>query len=246
MNPRAGTPSAMPQPHYAPLLLAFLTQTARFHPKLVQQKGTPVDTALFYAEATRSQMGKCDFPGEPTLEKVQALLMLGYHEWTALQGRKGWVRIGTAIRCAQSLNYQFDAELDDRKPGMGKEVDLRLSDKDLFILRETQRRTFWSCCLLDRYLSWGKNRPPMLNSDDFQKIQLPCSDGAFNFGRQVQTRLLGEADECYKERRESLRNDIKWEVGDSEGELTWYIKVVDLFGEIVKWSCSNGKGIGRR
>jgi len=191
-------------------------------------------------------MGKCDFPGEPTLEKVQALLMLGYHEWTALQGRKGWIRIGTAIRCAQSLNYQFDAELDERMPGHGTEAESRLSEKDQFILRETQRRTFWSCCLLDRYLSWGKNRPPMLNPDDFNRIQLPCSDGAFNFGRKVQTRLLGEVDQKYKERRMNSPKDIKWEVGDSEGELTWYIKVVDLFGQIVKWSCSDGKRNGRR
>lgn len=236
----------MPQPHYAPLLLAFLTQTARFHPKLVEQKGSPVDTALFYAEATRHHMGKYDFPGEPTLEKVQALLMLGYHEWTAFQGKKGWIRIGTAIRCAQSLNYQFDAELDERIPGHPSVAEFRLTEKDQFILRETQRRTFWSCCLLDRYLSWGRNRPPMLNPDDFQRIQLPCSDRAFNFGRKVQTRLLGEVDQQYKHRRRNAPSTIKWEVGESEGELTWYIKVVDLFGEIVKWSCSDGKRNGRR
>lgn len=257
---RSDTSTTMPQPHYPPLLLAFLTQTARFCPRLIEQKNNdPIETANFYAEATRCQMGKCDFPGEPTLEKVQALLLLGYHEWTALQGRKGWVRIGTAIRCAQGLNYQFDADQDDRKPVVIKEHEQRLSEKDQFILREIQRRTFWSCCLLDRYLSWGENRPPMLNTDDFQRIQLPCSKGSFEFGRKVRTRLLGETNAAYAKRRNDLRelamrqndrrsnlqqaiqfDEVKWEV-EFEGELPWYITIVDLFGEIVKWSCSGGR-----
>lgn len=117
---------------------------------------------------------------------------------------------------------------------------------------------------MDRYLSWGENRPAMLISEDFQRIQLPCSDGAFNFGRKVRTRLLGEADDAYEKRRDDLRGatkcaqdkqiraaenlrqnlqseEIKWEVGDMEGELTWYIKVVDLFGAIVKWSGNDGR-----
>ncbi|KAF2856098.1 hypothetical protein T440DRAFT_485244 [Plenodomus tracheiphilus IPT5] len=254
------SPSVMPQPHYPPLLLAFLTQTARFCPKLVEQKNNdPVETATFYADATRYQMGKCDFPGVPTLEKVQALLLLGYHEWTALQGTKGWVRIGTAIRCAQGLGYQFDADQDNR-PIVVKEYEQRLSEKDHFILREVQRRTFWSCCLLDRYLSWGGNRPPMLNAKcDFQRIQLPCSRGSFEFGRKVRTRLLGETNAAYTERRKQIRelgtrqydrrnnpqrtvqfDEVKWEV-EPEGELLWYITIVDLFGEIVKWSCNGGR-----
>ncbi|KAI8936508.1 hypothetical protein NX059_006913 [Plenodomus lindquistii] len=252
---------AMPQPHYPPLLLAFLTQTARFCPKLTaHMNDDPIATANFYAEATRKEMGKCDFPGEPTLEKVQALLMLGYHEWTALQGRKGWVRIGTAIRCAQCLEYQFDADQDDRSPAAIKEPESKLSEKDRFILRETQRRTFWSCFLLESYLSWGRNRPSTLSRDQFHRIQLPCSDGAFNFGFKARTRLLGETDEAYAIRRRYLgglansrhereprtdqparKEDIRWEIGESESELTWYIKVVDLFGEIVKWSGNGGR-----
>jgi hypothetical protein len=93
--------SQVPRP-YAPLLLAFLTQTARFHDKLVHMGGDPIRTAEFYAQATRTHMG-ADILGMPTLEKIQALLMLGYYEWTAQQGIQGWVKIGTAIRCAIAL-----------------------------------------------------------------------------------------------------------------------------------------------
>ncbi|KAH7388839.1 hypothetical protein BKA66DRAFT_460930 [Pyrenochaeta sp. MPI-SDFR-AT-0127] len=259
-------PSSMSHPYYPPLLLAFLTQTARFHDKLVEQidPKQPIATANFYAQATRTQMGP-DFPGKPNLEKIQALLMLGYHEWTVGEGIKGWVRIGHAIRCAQALGYQWDAAHDDFKAVVAKEGDKPMSEKDRFIHREIQRRTLWSCCLLDRYLSWGKQRPRMLMTEDLQNIQLVCSDRAFNLGRKkVRTRLLGEDNAAYEKRREELResairhhnernpldqarrlnthvDDTHWEVGDLEGELGWYIQIVDHFGDIVKWSCAGGR-----
>jgi hypothetical protein len=241
----------MAQP-YAPLLLAFLTQTARFHKQLVKQMDDdPIKTAEFYAQATRIQMGS-DIFGKPTLEMIQTLLMLGYYEWTALQGTQGWIKVGTAIRCAIVLGYPH-LDIDDKDgtnlPKAFKEGENGLSGKDQFILRETQRRTFWSCYLLDCYLSWGKNRPSMLRLEHFQRTQLVCSDGAFNFGRRVRTRLLGEDDATYGTRRTDWHKlvehhqseDVKWEVGDTEAELTWYIKVVDVFGEIAKWSCNRGR-----
>ncbi|RAR11257.1 serine threonine kinase fungal-specific transcription factor [Stemphylium lycopersici] len=257
----AKTPTQSPvsQP-YAPLLLAFLTHTARFHEKLVLQTGNdPIKTAEFYAQATRNQMGAEIF-GTPTLEKIQTLLMLGYYEWTALQGREGWIKIGTAIRCAIVLGYPH-LDVDHKgQPAPPREGESRLSEKDQFILRETQRRTFWSCCLMDSYLSWGEDRPPMLGPEHFRRTQLVCSDGAFNYGRKSRTRLLGEDDAAYAKRRnewDSLARHHrsepngadrapqsdggKWEIGEHEAELTWYIKVVIVFGEVVRWSCNRGR-----
>ncbi|KAF1943257.1 hypothetical protein EJ02DRAFT_374124 [Clathrospora elynae] len=269
-NAQAPTPSSILQP-YPPLLLAFLTQTARFHEKLVQEKNNdPIATAQFYAQATRTQMGTDILDRKPTLEMTQTLLLLGYYEWTALQGTKGWMKITHAISIAIVLGYPYiddkkkvgAKENESRRGNAFKEGEIRLSEKDQVILRETRRRTFWSCCLMDCYLSWGRNRPPMLRKEHFQNIQLPCTDGAFEYGRKVQTRLLGEDDAAYSKRRAEWResanrehdnqdeqrnrlanqpDDVQWEVGDLEGELTWYIKVVDVFGEIVKWSCDSGR-----
>ncbi len=252
-------PVSMPHQYHPPLLLAFLTQTARYHDKLVEQidPKNPIATATFYAEATRRQMG-INYPGLPTLEKIQALLMLGYYEYTSLQGTEGWVKIGTAIRCAQVLGYQWDADRDHLKPNRAKQNNIQLSDKDQFIIREIQRRTLWSCCLLDRYMSWGKDRPSMIRIDEL-KAQLVCSDAAFNFGRKVRTRLLGETDEEYKRRRaqkprinklpsphqphqmKQHAHDIKWEVGHEEADLSWYIQIVEHFGKISKWSSQGGR-----
>ncbi|KAI4606597.1 hypothetical protein J4E83_009969 [Alternaria metachromatica] len=87
------TPTQAPTPRvYAPLLLAFLTQTARFHDKLVAQMGNdPIRTAEFYASATRTQMGT-EVVGSPNVEKIQTLLMLGQEgknpPWCATTGFK--------------------------------------------------------------------------------------------------------------------------------------------------------------
>jgi hypothetical protein len=247
----------MLQPYYPPLLLAFLTQTARFHPKLVEQKNNdPIATAEFYAEATIRSMG-FEFLSDPTLEKVQTLLLLGYHEWTALQGSKGWLRIGCAIRAAQLLKYHTDADRDNEERSTDAKGERSLSDKDQFVLRETQRRTFWSCYIMDRYLSLGEDRPSMFKREDF-RVQLVCSDSAFNFGRNVRTRHLGDGNAKYEYRRlqapkpvhhqhdghvqfMSRCPDLKWEIGDAEDEFVWYMPVVELFGDITKWSCRGGR-----
>lgn len=248
---------------YPPLLLAFLTQTARFHPGLVARGGTPIKTADFYAQATRVQMGH-DIVGKPTLEKIQALLMLACHEWTDLKGTMGWLKMRFAISSAQVLKYQWDADNDENEQTLAAESDSRQSEKNRFIKREIERRTFWSCCLLDRYLSWGKNRPQMLRSDELKSIQLVCSDRAFDWGLKSRTRLLGEDDVAYEKRRQKVRelakrdydkrngtgrdqqssshfDHIRWEIGDQEAELSWYIQVVDHLGEIIKWSCAGGR-----
>ena len=215
----------------------------------------PIATANFYAEATLSQMGT-NYPGMPTLEKIQALLMLGYHEYTSVKGTEGWVKIGTAIRCAQALGYQWDADRDDPKAAEPPQGSNRLSEKDQFILRETQRRALWSCCLMDRYMSWGKNRPSMIRIQELKKVQLICSDDSFTYGRKVRTRLLGEDNQEYEKRRMELAkshgthplrqlnnssSEITWEIGHNEADLSWYIQIVEHFGAISNWSSAGGR-----
>jgi hypothetical protein len=257
----AKTPTQTQTPRlYPPLLLAFLTQTARFHDKLVAQMGNdPIRTAEFYATATRTQMGT-EILASPNLEKIQTLLMLGYYEWTNLQGTEGWVKIGLAIRCAICLGYPHLDVDENGLPAPVKNSEKGLSEKDQFVLRETQRRTFWSCCLMDCYLSWGEDRPRMLTPDQLQRTQLVCSEGAFNYGKRCRTRLLDEDDAAYAKRRElwdehteRRRNDPngdlradplgggRWEVAEHEAELTWYTKAVVIFGEVSQWSCKRGR-----
>lgn len=254
---KSATPPAK-RTQQAPLLLAFLTQTARFHPELVKHGGSPSATAKFYAQATRLHIGS--IPDRPTLELVQAHLMLGFHEWTNGEGDKGFLRARLAMSCAQVLGYQHDADLDNHDSAMLQEAD---ADKDQFIIREIQRRTFWSCFCMDRYLSMGENRPQMFRVEDVNKVQLVCTDDAFKFGQKVKTRLLWEDDTAYARRRHGLceankrlhdeantnsserpRNalfdDIRWEIA-KEADLNLCIHAVDLLGDICRWALAKGR-----
>ena len=223
--------------------------------------------------------------------------MLGLHEWGMCQGAKAWISIGVAVRSAQVLGLQFEQELDDMPLSrslalnteahhLGINPDRRgprsmLDKGDAFIEQEIRRRTFWSCFIMDRYLSSGKYRPSMLNVKDL-RIQLPSSERAFLFGEKVRTLMLGEEldevagrAEVQSQRQasvmlgtrsgdrershengdraggsyanhsdERMRNDEKngrWEIGADEGVLTRFIKALDLYGSIVKWSCAGGR-----
>lgn len=253
-----------PRPPHGPiLLLAFLTQTARYHAGLVSQlKKEPTAIAALFAEATRKRVDDSS-KDTASLERTQALLMLGFHEWTELQGQQGWIRIRLAISCAQLLGYQFDAKFDDRKESVGSDFDDEFAQQEKFIDREIQRRTFWSCFIMDQYLSSGLSRPPMLAVADMGMIQLPCSDTAFSHGQKVRTRLLGETDERYERRRRKIsksadrscerpngnhhdyekrdKPEVEWEVGKEEGELSLYIQAVNHFGRVMKWACAGGR-----
>jgi hypothetical protein len=33
----------------------------------------------------------------------------------------------------------------------------------------------------------------------------------------------------------------RWEIGPSEGLVSWYIKAIDLYGKITQWSCAGGR-----
>ncbi|KAJ4340966.1 hypothetical protein N0V95_007335 [Ascochyta clinopodiicola] len=236
--------------HDPALVLAFLTQTSPFHPELVAQTGKPYDTAEFYAAATRKYLNY-DFSGEgdTALQQIQAFLMLGYYEWTACHSRNGYMLIRTAVNFAQMNDYQYDEDLEK-----GDDSNDAVSKRDRFIRQESRRRTFWSCFILDRYLSVGRRRPKILQVEDMRgTIQIPCSDKNFMSGRAVKTRFYGETDTQYEERRRTLREEIlrshhgqkpekvEWEDREDDGMLGRYIFALDHFSDVTKWANKGGR-----
>ncbi|KAF2496140.1 hypothetical protein BU16DRAFT_560977 [Lophium mytilinum] len=296
------TPPASPL-----LLLAFLALTSRFHPTLVahhspatsSRPSNPMVAAEYYSVAAKSRLAGHygDALGVPTLERTQALLMLGLHDWGMCQGVKAWISVGVAVRSAQALGFQFEQDLDDmplarslaltteaQHLGLSTDRDRSrsgLNKGEAFIEQEIRRRTFWSCFIMDRYLASGKYRPSMLNVQEL-RIQLPSSERAFLFGEKVRTLMLGEEvngnagrAEVQNERQASVmlgtwsgdrershengdhsrrahgnhtvdrsrevEDDSRWEVGLNEGVLSRFIKALDVYSTIVKWSCSGGR-----
>lgn len=240
------------------MLLGFLALTARYHPELVSRIGPDkIATADYYANATEKCLGS--IPGKGSLEKAQAMLFLGFHRWSALKGENGWHFIGLATRYVQNLGYQKEEERDVKDTSRVAASSNEFAQREDAIDREIRRRTFWSCFILDRYTGCAGNRVYMINVDDIA-TQLPCSDDAFNKGLKVKTRFLGESDEKYAKRRQTVMEDIrrsqeyalwdnsskgdeevKWEVGKDVAELSLYIQTVHHFGLVLTWSIRKGR-----
>jgi hypothetical protein len=251
---------ALPRPAHDPsVLLGFLTLTARYHPTLLSNWGSERGVcANFLANATERSLGA--IPGKGSTERAQALLFLGFHRWADLKGENGWYLIGLAGRYVQNLGFQKDEQKDEDKKGKPvTDCPEDFREQESFIDREIQRRTFWSCFILDRYTSCNKRRAQLFKKEDID-TQLPCSDAAFSHGQTVKTRLLKETEEEYEKRRDKLRrdrehdkifdnndrlskgqHDIEWEIGKEESELSLFIQAVDHFGSVLAWSNARGR-----
>ena len=223
------------------LLLGVLTLTARFHPDLVthhSQSGKPVepaDASEYYAMALKTAFGPTGANlTSPSLDTIQALLMLGLYEWGQTRGLSAWVYVGIAIRLAQSmaLAYEDDPNSRGAKPKGKRASTVQLSAREEATEKEVRRRTLWSCFIMDRMLSAGKYRPNMISVDTL-RVQLPCSDDQFLFVHNAQTGFLNTdwLEGCAMQ-PDSINDD---------GVLSRYIRLVEIFGRFSQWSYAGGR-----
>lgn len=239
------------------VLLGVLTLTARFHQDLVkyaahtanaqpgasrsrpaQSKPDSSAASEFFAEALRKALGPLGTAmTTASVERVQAFLMLGLYEWSQIQPKTGgigaWMYVGVAIRMAQALGLGFGdkpgpkARVRANRSSVGSRMSQQQSE--LMISREIRRRTMFSCLILDRLLSCGKERVSTIRSEDLQ-IQLPCNEWAFDLNKDVKTGFLkAPADE------EDMK-DI-----EDDSVLSRFVRLVDLWGEISDFSFAGGR-----
>ncbi|KAK5121812.1 hypothetical protein LTR85_004687 [Meristemomyces frigidus] len=293
-TPSDASASARP-PASLEFLLAFLALTARFHAKLVAhhspstsaRPSNPLIASEYYAAAANERLATSWTDNcLHDIERTQATLMLGLHEWGMCRGAKAWLTIGMAIRAAQAMGLQYELDLDDEpmshsralgceaeRMGVGSNPKGSLNgaktDEDAFIEQEIRRRTFWSCYIMDRYLSSGKYRPQMLHAHEL-RIQLPASERSFLFAEKVRTLMLGEDEhtvaraEVQNHRQQSVmlgtgdaperkvaplskqesdEEKGRLEVGADEGLVSRYVKILEIYGRVVQWSCAGGRRI---
>lgn len=237
------------------VLLGILTLTARFHADLVKYvaaisssgssrsrttpgKVDPNSASEFYAAALTTALGS--LPGAIThvsVERVQAFLMLGLYEWTRNRpqaGVRAWMYIGTAIRMAQALRLGCsDEHVKSIESARRRSITGRsgVSASDWIIEKEIRRRTMFSCLILDRLLAVGDDRASMISTADLH-IQLPCSEVAFDLASEVYTGFLNESDEIPQRDLHIPRDD---------SVISRFVKLVDLWGEITRYSFSGGR-----
>lgn len=222
------------------LLLGVLTLTARFHPGLVAHHSPngedPLAASEYYATPLAAAFGPTIRNiSIPSLENIQALLMLGLYEWGQTRGLSAWLYVGLAIRLAFSMGLAYeddpDNRNDNRQVGSSRQS---LSPREDAIEKEVRRRTLWSCFIMDRMLSAGKYRPTMMNPDKL-RVQLPCSDDQFLFVHNVQTGFLTTDwmdDDAAQQRRSTASDD---------GALSRYIRLVEIFGRLSEYSYAGGR-----
>ncbi|KLU82519.1 hypothetical protein MAPG_01591, partial [Magnaporthiopsis poae ATCC 64411] len=183
-----------------------------------------------------------------SVERVQAFLMLGLYEWSQAKPSTGglgaWMYVGIAIRMAQALGLCFGDSAHEAQPTPlpiqaepqrhgGKHKRLAHSDAaadELVTAREVGRRTMWSCFILDRMLSCGKERVSAIRSKDM-KIRLPCSEMDFDFAEESPTGFL------------TTTEDERARKGYRDSLLGCFIKLVDIWGEISEYSFAGGRAV---
>ncbi|KAI0450448.1 fungal-specific transcription factor domain-containing protein [Xylaria acuta] len=233
------------------VLLGVLTLTARFHPDLVrytahirnnqsgntrtrpaQNQADPAAASEYYADVLAKALGPVRTTmSTASVDRVAGLLMLGLYEWSQTQPKSGgmtaWMWVGTAIRMAQFLGLGFE---DAKEPGgeRPRAVDLRLKSvscqSKLALQKEIRRRIMFSCFILDTMLACGKHRVSIIRGEELD-IQLPCSEDKFDLAMEVQTGRLTQLERS----------------GNDDSVLSRFIQLVNLWGEISKYSARGGR-----
>ncbi|UKZ78599.1 hypothetical protein TrVFT333_006345 [Trichoderma virens FT-333] len=192
---------------------AMLAITVRFSQRPPDGFSSQIQTSNCFAAHTRSLI----LPSidEPSLQRIQVLLMLTGHSWGSGEGRRAWVYLGMAVRMAQIM-------------GLFEDPPITTLAKEEFIHGEERRRTAWTCFLMDSLLSGGKGRERLLSADSMH-IQLPCDTGNFIFGEPVICPFI-----------EGFRSDGNPMIPRGNlGIIAYSMRVADVWGAVAKWSCSS-------
>lgn len=242
------SPPAPEKPHSPLLLLGMLALTGRHIPALVTQAlTTPTAVSEFYAAALKYRLknDEEDDLFNPTLEKLQALLMLSVHEWGQARAPEAYMWLGLAIRMSGRLQLTWvddgsmpepnspDPDSDGpshkrRKLGNGTSVKSSMAST---VDKEIRRRTFWSVFILDRAFASTRGYPSGVSSTEASRVQLPCEERGFMFGTSLQSGYL-----CPNELLNARRNGEMREAGGEERILAQIVKVMEIFGKIQEWA----------
>lgn len=84
---------------------------------------------------------------EPSIDHLQALLLLAMASFQSGKGKKSYMLLGHAISMAFALGLHRELPM-----------DFRCSS----IEREGRRNLFWTCYLMDRFTTSGSKRPPLI------------------------------------------------------------------------------------
>ncbi|KAF8460598.1 fungal-specific transcription factor domain-containing protein [Kalaharituber pfeilii] len=145
---------------------------------------------------------------EQKLEVVQALVLMGLHDFGSNNGHKAWMFAGMAVRLGAAMNLNMEPRKEKAKTPVEAEV---------------MRRTYWSYYLMDRLNSYGVARP-FLTQDHDCHIQLPCDQSSFENQRPVITEHL------------KGKNPYWPTVGNEHmGAFAYLVRITSIWGDVLKY-----------
>lgn len=135
------------------LVHAIYAVAARYtpHPSGYQ---SAVKLSEEYAAQSRNEIDT----DEPSIDALQALLLLVIAFTAAGKGKRAYMLLTNAVGMAMALELH-------------REVDMHAHITP--VEREMRRRLFWSCYLLDQFMACGSKRPSLL-ADKTLMLRLPC------------------------------------------------------------------------
>ncbi|WVW83104.1 hypothetical protein I302_105122 [Kwoniella bestiolae CBS 10118] len=155
------------------LLLSILTLSARFTPSLIKRFGGGRKASSELRRRAMSLLG--DEMVAASVERMQALFLLGVSEFGEGNGGRSWLLTGMAIRMAATMRLNREATY-DLPAGASPEDAIR---------SEMTRRSFWLIYCHDQQVA---GRSPSttfpLSSID---VLLPCEEEDFIFGQTPTT-----------------------------------------------------------
>lgn len=159
----------------------------------------------------------------PTIQRIQALVLLSSHEWGEGNNSRSYLYVGIAARMALVL-------------GLGEEKNLKLDEGSVeeyddfmkFIATESKRRTIWSVYMMDRCNSSGRNRSSCVKLDDI-KIKLPCQEKDFTFGNEINESLT------FKQANDCVLDPLKKSSLSNLSTFAFQILLFENWASIAKW-----------
>ena len=128
------------------MINAIHAVSIRYVPHLCGGYSGAVRSSQEYAVQSRADIDV----DEPSIDHLQALLLLAMSNFQSGKGKKSYMLLGHAISMAFALGLHREL------PG-----DMRCSA----IEREGRRKLFWTCYLMDRFTTSGSKRPPLMLDD---------------------------------------------------------------------------------
>ncbi|CAH7681774.1 hypothetical protein PPACK8108_LOCUS14424, partial [Phakopsora pachyrhizi] len=256
------------------LLLVIISLAGRFCDSLkALHGGNSYTTCNLYASQALNIL-RSD-PDQISLARVQAYLMLGFYDCAEQQEKRGWMSIGMAIRMAQLMRlanldddedqpsaYPTQQPTDSGHQLQNLETALPLGANHQSIISsdltnsqtnnqqeiemDIRRRTFWSCFLIERLFSDGKDRPVMISCDqDDINTHFPDPEYGFSTGRRPNLGALTTSP-TPPWVRTSQSNGTTTNCDQETDLFGQTMRIADLWNKVLKYISRGGRNHDRR